>query len=244
MQLDFRFGPQAPGNSEKDWLMVGSQRVRLHFIRHRRARRYVLRVRPDGSARVTIPNRGSIAEATRFVHKHIEWLERHLLRQKMDARRSTVWEHGTEILFRGQQMRLESIKDEQGNFVRLGTEKIRLDSEGELRPAIEQYLWRLAAKELPDRTLALATLHGLTVSSVSVRNQRSRWGSCSRRGTVSLNWRLIQTPEFVRDYIISHELAHLREMNHSPRFWREVARLCPDFAEAEMWLKKHSELLR
>jgi predicted metal-dependent hydrolase len=73
-----------------------------------------------------------------------------------------------------------------------------------------------------------------------VRNQRSRWGSCSRRGTISLNWRLIQTPVSVRDYVILHELAHLKEMNHSKRFWREVARLCPDYKEAENWLKRHS----
>jgi predicted metal-dependent hydrolase len=78
---------------------------------------------------------------------------------------------------------------------------------------------------------------------VTVRNQRSRWGSCSRRGTISLNWRLVQAPGFVRDYLVLHELAHLKEMNHSRRFWSEVARLCPDFAEAERWLKQHSTLL-
>ena len=63
------------------------------------------------------------------------------------------------------------------------------------------------------------------------------------RGTISLNWRLVQTPAFVRDYIALHELAHLKEMNHSRRFWREVARLCPEFKQAEQWLKEHSSLL-
>jgi hypothetical protein len=77
-----------------------------------------------------------------------------------------------------------------------------------------------------------------------VRNQRTRWGSCSRRGNISLNWRLIQTPPFVRDYICLHELAHLRQMNHSERFWSEVARLCPDYLHAEKWLKQNSRLLR
>jgi predicted metal-dependent hydrolase len=76
------------------------------------------------------------------------------------------------------------------------------------------------------------------VKRVTVRAQRTRWGSCSRRGTVSLNWRLVQTPDFVRDYIILHELAHLRHMNHSARFWREVERLCPEYRTAEHWLKK------
>ena len=73
---------------------------------------------------------------------------------------------------------------------------------------------------------------------MSVRNQRSRWGSCSVNGTISLNWRLVQTPEFVRDYIIYHELMHLREMNHSARFWARVEEVCPPWREAEHWLKR------
>jgi len=85
----------------------------------------------------------------------------------------------------------------------------------------------------------LAALHGVNVSLVTVRNQKSRWGSCSRRGTISLNWRLIQTPKFVRDYIILHELAHRRQMNHSGKFWQEVERLCPDYLQAKRWLKQH-----
>jgi predicted metal-dependent hydrolase len=112
----------------------------------------------------------------------------------------------------------------------------------DLRPAVEAHLWALAARELPARVEELAKEHQFQVRRVVVRNQRSRWGSCSRHGTISLNWRLIQTPVFVRDYIILHELAHLKEMNHSKRFWREVARLCPNFARAERWLKEHSVL--
>jgi len=94
-----------------------------------------------------------------------------------------------------------------------------------------------------ERVPWLAALHNLPVRRVTVRNQRSRWGSCSRRGTISLNWRLVQAPDFVRDYIVLHELAHLKEMNHSRRYWGEVARLCPDFPAAECWLKQHSILL-
>ena len=92
--------------------------------------------------------------------------------------------------------------------------------------------------------LELVALHQFPVKRVCVRNQRSRWGSCSRRGTISLNWRLVQAPLFVRDYILLHELVHLRQMNHSHGFWREVARLCPGFADAERWLKQHAALLK
>ena len=92
--------------------------------------------------------------------------------------------------------------------------------------------------------MELAALHGIEISRVSVRNQKSRWGSCSRKGTISLNWRLIQTPDFVRDYIILHELAHRKQMNHSDKFWMEVEQLCPDYLVSERWLKAHSKLLR
>jgi predicted metal-dependent hydrolase len=130
-------------------------------------------------------------------------------------------------------------------MIRFGGELIRVPAAAaDLRPAIERYLWRLATRELPPRVLEFAAQHELPVRRVSVRNQKSRWGSCSRRGTISLNWRLIQAPPFVRDYICLHELMHLREMNHSARFWREVERVCPDYETAERWLKQHSALLK
>jgi predicted metal-dependent hydrolase len=113
-----------------------------------------------------------------------------------------------------------------------------------LRPELESYFWKLARLELPRRALELAAKHQFTVRKVVIRNQRSRWGSCSKAGTISLNWRLIQTPEEVRDYIILHELAHLRHLNHSSAFWKEVAGLCPGMELAERWLKANSQLLR
>src|SRR6266446_127613 len=102
MQFDFRFDPERPVSPDENWLSVGAQRVRLHFVRHRRARRYILRLRPDGSARVTIPRGGSIAEASRFVHKNIPWLQQQLLRPAAQAARSLSWQIGTKILFRGE----------------------------------------------------------------------------------------------------------------------------------------------
>lgn len=101
----------------------------------------------------------------------------------------------------------------------------------------------MARRELPGQVQALADEHGCVIVRVSVRNQRSRWGSCSTRGTVSLNWRLIQMPPAVRDYIILHELMHTKEMNHSHRFWSRVEAVCPDFTVHERWLKAHGAQL-
>ena len=245
MQFELAIRPEPPSDRQGNWLLVGNRPVRLRLVRNRRARRYVLRLCRDGAARVTIPRGGSATEARRFAQQHAAWLERQLLQQATQPVLPKPWVAGSDILFRGEHVRLEAGVNGEAGLVRFGSEVLRVgDAPGDLRPAIEQHLWQVAARELPPRALELAALHQLPVKRVSVRNQHSRWGSCSRRGVISLNWRLVQTPPFVRDYIVLHELAHLREMNHSRRFWREVARLCPNFSEAERWLKQHSSLLR
>ena len=112
-----------------------------------------------------------------------------------------------------------------------------------LPPDVERELRARARRELPQRLLELAAQHALTVMRVSVRNQRRRWGSCARSGHICLNWRLVRMPAWVRDYVMIHELMHLEHMNHSRRFWRLVARACPDYEAARRWLREHQELL-
>jgi predicted metal-dependent hydrolase len=119
----------------------------------------------------------------------------------------------------------------------------RVTSLGAVRPAVEHWLRARARCDLPAQLLALAALHGITVARISIRDQRSRWGACSPRGTITLNWRLIQTPPFVREYVLLHELMHRRELNHSRRFWRLVAACCPRYAEARRWLKEEGKTL-
>lgn len=168
------------------------------FVRHRWARRYILRVLDDGTLRVTLPRWGSKREAVSFVERSADWIA------KQRARSRT-------------------------------------------RPAVvhpdEPALRRRAAKELPLALLALAAVHGITVTRVSVRNQRSRWGACSATGSITLNWRLILTPPFVREYVMIHELMHRRELNHSRRFWRHVAVACPAYDEARRWLRTEGQRL-
>ncbi len=245
LQLPFeRRGPTLP-RFDQELLEVGGRRLPLMLVPHRRARRYILRLHRRSFVRVTIPRGGSQVEARRFAHRNIAWLERQLLRQSAEEPKAAAWGLGTEVLFRGQKVRLELESNGAGSLVRLGSELVRVkDVAADLRSEIQRHLWRLAVRELPPRVLELAGQHQVPVHRVFVRNQRSRWGSRSRRGTVSLNWRLVQAPATVRDYIILHELMHFRHMNHSRRFWREVASVCPGFGQSERWLKEHSALLR
>ena len=249
MQPDLQFLPRRKSVPEPaaaaagDVLMAGGQAVPVTFTRSQRARRYILRLKTDGTACVTVPWRGSLAEGRRFAERQTAWLERQLLRLAARPVLPTDWRVGGTVHYRGEQVLLEA--HASGRAVRFADQSVRVtDAAGDVRPAIEKHLRKRAACELPPRVLELAALHAVVIRRVSVRNQRSRWGSCSRTGTISLNWRLIQTPDSVRDYIILHELMHVRQMNHSVRFWREVAAVCPAFEEAEGWIKRHSALLR
>lgn len=237
MKLTNLFKPQNPSATEP--LRFGSRQIPLLMIRHPRARRYLLRLRSDGVARVTIPRGGTQTEARAFVERNRDWLEQQLARQQV---KSAGWQIGTEIWFRGERVRIEAMEPDQ---IRFGGEILKLPKTAtDLQPVIEKHLRILAMRELPARVMEFAALHQSPVKRVTVRNQKSRWGSCSHRGTISLNWRLIQTPDWVRDYIILHELAHLRQMNHSDKFWLEVQKLCPDYLLAERWLKQNAKLLR
>lgn len=220
--------------------MVNGREFPVTLVRSRRARRYILRLRADGRARLTVPRHGSITEAWQFAQRNHAWLERQWQRLAARPVRSKEWLIGTELFFRGERVKIEA--DE--SVVRFGPESVAIkNADADLRPAIEKHLRALASKELPPRTFEFAALHQLTVPKVTVRGQRSRWGSCSSKGVISLNWRLVQTPPFVRDYIILHELMHRRQMNHSARFWNEVARVCPDYGRAKLWLKENPGLL-
>jgi hypothetical protein len=121
----------------------------------------------------------------------------------------------------------------------------RTRAQAEVRPLEnDKALRQQARRELPARLLELAARHGLVVTRVSVRNQRSRWGSCGRDGHICLNWRLLLMPRPVCDYVLVHELMHLRRMDHSPAYWRLVAEACPDYRAARDWLRRHGPSLR
>jgi len=214
------------------------------FRQSARARSYRLTLRRDGLAVATIPVRGSQREAQRFVERNSAWLERARERHRLRPRVPEQWAIGTQVIWRGAMTEIREAAAGDRPKVCLGADVFRVPRlEGDLRSVLEAQFVRRARIELPARAWELAAETGVGVTHVTVRNQRSRWGSCSARGVVSLNWRLVQAPEFVRDYIIYHELMHLREMNHSARFWARVGEVCPNWRAAEAWIKRHGGYL-
>lgn len=240
-----QFDPALPLLTRSAWrgdgqaasaVQVLDEHLRLEVRVRAQARRYVLRLGADRIVRLTVPRRGCLREAEGFLRRSLPWLERRLEQVRTSDGPPAVWGAGTEILLRGVWVRLE-----HGPLgIHAGALAFPLRDERNWRPSVEAALRRLAAVELPARVRELAENLQAAVRRVSIRNQRTRWGSCSRNGNISLNWRLVQVPPDVRDYVIVHELMHLREMNHSPRFWAHVAAACPLYRNRAAWLRAHA----
>lgn len=227
----------APKSAGVRHLSVNGVEVPVSVTRHRLARRYVVRVGEDGTVKLTVPRGASIAGGFAFAGRQAEWITREMERQRL---RRAPWVTGTRAWFRGEQV---PIRVDAARAV-VGPEVVALDAPNvDVRKAVETRFRGLASAELPARCLELAREAGLAVARVSVRDQRSRWGACSARRVITLNWRLVQMPANVRDYVIFHELMHIRHPNHSRRFWREVDRVCAWWREAERWLRKHGREL-
>jgi predicted metal-dependent hydrolase len=218
-------------------IAVAGRDFPVDLRRHPRARRYVLRLTADGRLALTVPRGASITNGLQFARRQERWIEREWRRQQA---RTAEWDAGTELWYRGERVALAII----GDAIVVGDQTIPArDRDHGVRTIVERHLRQLAAVELPARSRLLAEARAIPLGAVRVRNQRTRWGSCSPRGAIALNWRLIQMPPEVTDYVILHELAHRRHPDHSSRFWREVESLCPRWRSAERWLRKNGREL-
>lgn len=228
----------------QDYIVLNDRSVLVTYQRHRQSRRYRIYLKPDGSPRVTIPWSGSLKRARAFVFEHRNWLVDRV-QGWHDRLAANAWKAGGTILWRGQPVPLETGSEDGKWFARVGTMTCPLSGpDGDLREQLKKQLLRVARQELPARVQELAGAGNIFPSRVRVGDQTSRWGSASKKGTICLNWRLLQLPEEVRDYIIWHELMHLKEMNHSPRFWALVASVCPAYQEHRRWLRVHHTRLQ
>jgi predicted metal-dependent hydrolase len=226
-------GPSPRLNPPVHTASVGGVELPVTIARHPRARRYVLRMAADGTLRLTVPRGASVKGGLSFVARQQSWIEKERARR---AAQSAEWSASTVFWWRG--VRVSPAIGTDG--VGIGPDQLPIGSPAASpRRAFEPWAREMATRELEPRCRALAAACGEPVRAVHIRNQRSRWGSCSPRRVIALNWRLIQTPPSVADYVMFHELMHLRQPNHSRRFWREVESVCPGWREAERWLRRH-----
>lgn len=212
---------------------------------HPRARRYTLRIHSTTREVVlSMPPRGSVKQATEFARKHGAWIAARL--QKLP--KPAPFGHGTIMPLRGVDHRIEHRSGARG------TVWTEINEAGEsllcvagaaphVPRRVRDYLKREAKADLEVASKRAAAALDVAVKRVAIRDQSSRWGSCSTTGVLSYSWRLILAPPHVLDYLAAHEVAHLVEMNHSRAFWQVVARICPDMDRAKTWLDAHGTAL-
>lgn len=217
-----------------------SEVFRVVLRRRSTAKRMTLRVSTaTRDVVLTVPERTTLSVAARFADAHGPWIAARLAR----VPERVAFTPGAHIPVRGDLHRIVHWSNVRGTT----TATISPDGEPIIAVAgdpphvsrrVKEYLQREARRDLAESVKHYTEALGIPAKRVTVRDTTSRWGSCSAGGSLSFSWRLILAPPFVLDYLAAHEVAHLKEMNHSHRFWRIVRELCPQTEDAEHWLKR------
>ena len=227
--------------SRRELLRIDGRAVEVTMRLNPRARRLIVKVHPStGEVTVVAPSQRALDRALDFARGETHWIARQLAR----VPKTIQLVPGVHIPFLGVEQPVlmgESGKspvwqDEDGT--------IRVSGRAEHVPRrLLDFLKREARMTLEARSSDFAARIGARPRRIAVRDTASRWGSCSVTKSISYSWRLIFAPPFVLDYVVAHEVAHLREMNHGPRFWRLVRSLVPDIDSPQAWLKKNGVAL-
>lgn len=221
-------------------LNINDETIGVTFRRHAKARRLVLRLEPAGCGLLlTVPKGISRARALDFVERSRNWISEQLCNRGQ----LTHLQHGETIRLRGIEHEIRHIESCRGTVTTDPLKRL-IHVPGELPHMKRRLLSFLKAEARSDLIRAsqkYAALMGVQFRKISLRDQKSRWGSCSSTGELSYSWRLILTPAHVLDYVVAHEVAHLRHLDHSTRFWRLVLTHCPHGTEARKWLRLHGQ---
>ena len=206
-----------------------------------RARRIALRINAaERTVELVLPPGVPATHGMRFVQSKRGWIAARLAALPL----AVPFAEGAVVPVLGVPHRIRRETDAAAPSVAIVGGEIRVRGEPvHLARGVRDFLVAKARNELALRARPLAARIGRDVTQITVRDTRSRWGSCSGRGNLSFSWRLIFAPERVIDYVVAHEVAHLAEMNHGPRFWRLVESLSPDSAVSRAWLKRHRSRL-
>ena len=230
----------APKPLEPSQIAVAGQNLAVVFRRNARAKRLVLRLNMHGTeVQVTVPKGVSRVRALEFTERSRSWIA------------SKVAHHGGNVhLQPGERIALRGIEYEirhaggRRGLISVDSERQLIHVPGELPHVTRRMRDWLKAQARADLALAserYAAMMGVKYRKITVRDQRTRWGSCSSGGDLSYSWRLILVPPHVLDYVAAHEVAHLKHLDHSPRFWRLVLSHCPAASKAKAWLKIHGQ---
>ena len=218
--------------------LAGDPPIPLVLRRSARARRISLRISQlDGRVTLTLPKRLALREAMAFAQSKEGWIRKHLEERGADVQVGI----GSDVPVGGRMLRVVPGK---GRGVQLGAEEIAVPGpEARVGVRLQAYLKEVARDRLAGACDDYAARLGRSYSRITMRDTRSRWGSCTSEGALMFSWRLIMTPPEVLDYVAAHEVAHLAEMNHSPAFWAGVERIYGPYKEPRKWLRTEGNAL-
>ena len=230
----------APKPLEPSRLVIGGEAFDVVFRRHAQARRLVLRLNSSGTGViVTVPRGVSRGKALDFTERSRGWIE-----QRVKDRGGIIrLAHGHVLALRGVNHEIRHVDSRRG-LVSIDSPRGLIHVPGEAAHVSRRLLDFLKAQarhDLDEASKRYALLMGVSFRRIVIRDQKSRWGSCSAAGELSYSWRLILTPDYVLDYVAAHEVAHLRHLDHSARFWRLVLTHCPNATRAKNWLREHGQ---
>jgi predicted metal-dependent hydrolase len=203
-----------------------------------RARRVRVTVRDDGTVEVVLPRRAPARLADEAVVELASWIERR--RAEVEAARARVAARGATLPYLGETL---ALRPQEGRTRVHRRGDVLLVPAAGAEPALERWYRRAARDEITPRVAEATAALGVTAERIAIRNQRSRWGSCSASGALSFNWRLLLGPADVLDYVVWHEACHLVHLDHSSAFWGLLAAHRPDYRREQRWLRRHGATL-
>lgn len=243
--------PSQPVTVGINEITLGDRVVPYILKRSSRARLVWLRIKPQVGLTVTIPRNYQIKQIPAFLKTNSAWILRHLAKYEKESKEApeTQTPNMDSISYLGNRLTITTVHNQRDlPSIKLESNKliINLDDSGKQTtyPALERWMKEQSVRLIVQKVKQFSSLIGVVFNRIMIRDQRSRWGSCSHLKNLSFNWRLIMTPEPVMDYVVIHELCHLKEMNHSAAFWALVTQFCPQWRERRKWLNKHSKELR
>jgi hypothetical protein len=219
---------------------IGSgTQIEYSIRRSGRARRVRVTVDPGRGVEVVLPRRATHREAAAAIVELRPWIERRLA--ELERATAAVAARGDAVPYLGTMLELVA-QPNRTRVHRRGYELL-VPEGAELEPALERWYRRAARAEIAPRLDRACVRTGTAYSKLTIRSQRTRWASCSRSGAMSFNWRLLLAPEPVLDYVVWHEVCHLRFHDHSPRFWRMLEEYWPVYREHARWLRQNGATL-
>ncbi len=233
---------------------INDKSIKCYLKIDKRAKRIKIRLSHTKEILIVSPKKISNSTIQEILSRHSSWIESklHEININHNIRKKNPIDENTLILYRGNQLTIKnditlnpfSLKLHD-QYISINLNHIRSleNYQNILRDLILNWYFSKAHTIIPERTEYFSKIMNAPYNKISIRNQKSRWGSCSTKKNLNFNWRLILAPKQILDYLVVHELSHLFEMNHSQKFWNIVEKYCPDYQSHEHWLKKNGHLL-